>query len=477
MSTPLRVWRKFERYSYNVKIALIWTLFETGSASVRSGAVLSQYIYLCSGSNSTVGYVQGITGIAQMVAALPAGWLADKYRRDYILKGAAALGTVAGATLAVTLLNKLPVAYLCVACGLLGSYTGFNNAPLEALFADCTPRGKSSLYTTKAVVNSMASGLGPLTSLVLFALLGNRWEVQTCRYVLLAGLAIMIIPLVVMCFFDDGAALSHAHHIEDDRISRSHLAPSEQLPLLSEIPDRANKQRLVSEQAQSQATQPAQQRPQPVIAIPVLITLTDFIGALAAGMTIKFFALFFIQMCAMQPIYISLLAVFTPLGISTAALTGQALSKRLGRLQVNLVSKLLDMFLLCCMAYVPPGTGSNREILVALHLTRTAFANCGRPLLKSLMMDNVPSRHRGKFNALDSVRTFSWSGSAAAGGLLIERYGYQNTFLITAGLKLAAYIPLVPLLAFVDDGVCRLPCLSNPRSQTTADVEEPLLSS
>ena len=47
-----------------------------------------------------------------------------------------------------------------------------------------------------------------------------------------------------------------------------------------------------------------------------------------AGMTIKFFALFFIQMCAMQPIYISLLAVFTPLGISIAALTGQALSKR-----------------------------------------------------------------------------------------------------------------------------------------------------
>ena len=36
----------------------------------------------------------------------------------------------------------------------------------------------SSLYTTKAVVNSMASGLGPLVSVVLFALLGNRWEVS-----------------------------------------------------------------------------------------------------------------------------------------------------------------------------------------------------------------------------------------------------------------------------------------------------------
>ena len=118
-----------------------------------------------------MGYVQGVTGIAQvrtsplllqscsaktmcfilcillhvllqMVAALPAGWMADKYRRDYILKGAAALGAIAGASLAITLLYKLPVKVLFGACALLGTYTGFNNAPVEALFADCIPRGK-----------------------------------------------------------------------------------------------------------------------------------------------------------------------------------------------------------------------------------------------------------------------------------------------------------------------------------------------
>ncbi len=49
-----------------LQLVLMWTLFETGSASVRSGAILSAYIYLCTGSNSTVGYVQGVTGIAQV---------------------------------------------------------------------------------------------------------------------------------------------------------------------------------------------------------------------------------------------------------------------------------------------------------------------------------------------------------------------------------------------------------------------------
>ena len=77
-------------------------------------------------------------------------------------------------------------------------------------------------------------------------------------------------------------------------------------------------------------------------------------------------------------------------------------------------------------------------------------------------MDSVPRRHRGKVNAIDSVRTFSWSGSAALGGLLIERYGFQTTFLITAAIKTAAFVPLLALLAYVPDGLC-LPAGSRHR--------------
>ena len=59
--------------------------------------------------------------------------------------------------------------------------------------------------------------------------------------------------------------------------------------------------------------------------------------------------------------------------------------------------------------------------------------------------------------------------------LLIERFGYPNTFLITAALKLVAYLPLVPLLAFVDDGVLRI---RRSQRQETVDsnLQAPLLS-
>ncbi len=58
--------------------------------------------------------------------------------------------------------------------------------------------------------------------------------------------------------------------------------------------------------------------------------------------------------------------------------------------QVTLLTRAFDIALMCGLAYTPTGTGAVREALVALHLARTAFANCTRPLTRSLLMDNVP---------------------------------------------------------------------------------------
>ena len=59
--------------------------------------------------------------------------------------------------------------------------------------------------------------------------------------------------------------------------------------------------------------------------------------------------------------------------------------------------------------------------------------------------------------------------------LLIERFGYPNTFLITAGLKLVAYLPLIPLLAFVDDGVFRIQRLQR-QQRAESDLHAPLMA-
>ena len=38
--------------------------------------------------------------------------------------------------------------------------------------------------------------------------------------------------------------------------------------------------------------------------------------------------------------------------------------------------------------------------------------------------------------------------------LLIEWYGYQTTFLVTAGIKSISFLPMICLLPYVSDGIC-----------------------
>lgn len=76
------------------------------------------------------------------MAALPAGYLADRYRRDTLLRAGALVGAAAGGLLAAALAWRPTVAMLAAASALLGCYSGTYNAALEALFADSVPPGR-----------------------------------------------------------------------------------------------------------------------------------------------------------------------------------------------------------------------------------------------------------------------------------------------------------------------------------------------
>jgi hypothetical protein len=89
---------------------------------------------------------------------------------------------------------------------------------------------------------------------------------------------------------------------------------------------------------------------------------------------------------------------------------------RTGRVQICLLTRLVDILLFLLMAYLPTAAAGQKARLVLVHLTRMAVANATRPLMRSVLMDYVPKAHRAKVNALDSVTMLSWSGSAALGG-------------------------------------------------------------
>ena len=90
-------------------------------------------------------------------------------------------------------------------------------------------------------------------------------------------------------------------------------------------------------------------------------------------------------------------------------------------------------------------------IVLALYFVSTA-QHCCRPLKKGILMDFVPKKTRSRWNALDSVTRFGWSGSAVLGGFIIDRWGYGASFLVTAITQAVSATILFLLLPILPEG-------------------------
>ena len=78
-----------------------------------------------------------------------------------------------------------------------------------------------------------------------------------------------------------------------------------------------------------------------------------------------------------------------------------------------------------------------------LYVLRTTFMNSTQALTKSTLMDYVPHDERGKWTALESVNSFSWSGSALMGAFLVRHHGVLTNFAVTGALQMVSTMFLV----------------------------------
>ena len=63
---------------------------------------------------------------------------------------------------------------------------------------------------------------------------------------------------------------------------------------------------------------------------------------------------------------------------------------------------------------------------------------------------------RARWNSLDGVLIFGWSGSALLGGILVDSIGFGTTFCLTALMQGIAVCILVPLVTVVPRSEGRL---------------------
>jgi len=142
--------------------------------------------------------------------------------------------------------------------------------------------------------------------------------------------------------------------------------------------------------------------------------------------------------------------IFLPFAVVTFTVLATKLSKRVGRMQVIIPFCLIGIAHTASLALVKSSWG-NPFIMIPLYLSRCAFMWSTGGLSYSIIADYVPKEYRARWNTLESIASFGWSGSALLGGKLVQEHGYQTTFVITAGLQLAGVLlfacPLVPLVA------------------------------
>jgi len=414
----------FKSLNPNVKLAFIFTGLQSFGRGIWMGNVLSLYIILFSEnskgifgltSNELLGVTAGISGLALTIFVFPAGVMADKFPRDKMLRIAAYVGIVA--MVAIGLAHNIIL--IMAALFLWGLFQAFTRPAFESILADSLETGnRSGIYSRIHLVRQFAMASGPFLNVLLFFLFGDVWEISVLKTVMLIGIIISLISTFTLFFFrDDRSMGSDSESIfENDQIddkNEVNLKPS-------------------SKNARK---------------IPILLVTANMIVGIGAGMTIKFFPVFFRAIYLLQPVSVQLIMGTTAIFTGLFAIIAQKFSLSRGRAEMIFVVQFLATICLVFITFYPA-----LVYLIPLFILRGALMNAAQPLSRSILMDVVPKRHRGKWNSLETIAWgLFWNASAVIGGFLIGDNNFRLCFIITAGIYFVGTVPILMLIPMVHE--------------------------
>ncbi|OQS05022.1 Major Facilitator Superfamily (MFS) [Thraustotheca clavata] len=443
---------------HNVRLAFIFTISFWSCRSIIFQQVLSGYVYVLTGSNEPVGLVKGIQGVVQMIAAVPGGYACDHFRRDTVLKVSAVLGLGCIIMSLVAFgIGHLNLIYVTFGCW--GLFCALQRPALEALFADSVPNGERAYpITIKYTLMNTAMVAGPLVCIIFFQWYGDTWSLPGLQTVLLVGTVIGIPPLILLFYFNDDLAYENytvpmknrsLSFVDEDGIVEYSFTDDDPNPKTTE---RTN---LVPELADNEVGVERNEHGDVIGTsntflcfgprhVPYILFFADFIICNGAGMTINFFPVFFQNEYNLTPSQVNFLFVAQPVVVVVLAFITERVAARTGGIETVVATRFFATLCLLFMAYMKPLWGE-----IGLFLLRSGFMRCSEPLRTSILMDYVPQSLRGRWNALEGLTQFTYSGSAVVGGYLIERHGYRYCFFITAiiyAIGLSFELLLVPVI-------------------------------
>jgi len=401
----------------NVRIFYMFTLIQSVGRGIWMGNILSLYIVILAEQgghfwsltpNELLGIASGITGIALMAVILPGGIAADKWSREGVLRIASAVGCVG----LFFIIISQTIIHIMIGLFFWGLFQGLSRPAAETVLADSLPSGlRSAPYARVHMYMQFGMACGPFINLVLFLILGDAWELEVLKQVILVGTFFSFVSAALLLFLRD----KHSMGEESEGLQAKLEA--------SDLKDTSKAFRL----------------------IPLLLITSSFIIGTGAGMTVKFFPVFFRDIYHLKPIAAQLIlgAGFIMTGLSAVA--AQILSLRKGRPQIIILVQGIAIFCLVMIAFYPP-----LWLMVVLFVVRGSLMNSAGPLTRSIMMDYIPKTRRGFWNSLQTVAGgLFWNVSAALGGFLIGDDNFALCFHITAVIYAVGLIPALFLIPLV----------------------------
>lgn len=418
-------------------------------------------------SNTWVGFAEGISGLTTLILAIPLGILVDRFDRIRLIRLAAYIGLFATCITAYAFAFD-DITTLYANLFLWGLFTGLQSTAAEAVFADSIEKGnRSEKFTLKGVLNTYGLSSGPLLMLVLFLACGDSWGLRELHLPLLVGCIFAPFACIPLFLMQDPIPPPARVPIGTPAASTAGL----RTPLLNPTVVRTTTPRIAPStpllrrerfgSAFSDYSDIAHE-PLPPLSlfdaeerrfrhmsrgerlIPFIVTVADFVTEIGAGMTVRFFPLFFIKDYGLSPTALCCVFCAYPLCVSLGMPMCQRLSRVLGRAQASFLFQCGGISMLLLMTSV-----QSLPLLILVFMIRGQLQNAVYPVDRSILMDYIPSKHRGKWNSVSALASMTWSGSAVIGGYLADCHDYRFTFMITAIVYTCGLLCYTPLLWLV----------------------------
>jgi MFS family permease len=341
-----------------------------------------------------IGRALSLTGIGLAAAALPAGWLADRWGRRRCLVLGAVLDGVGMLVRANVPLPGVIYASSFVA-GAGQSLLAIAAAPY--LTEHSTPRERTHLFSAFFASELIAGVIG--------SLLGG-WVPAGLRLLPLAS------PVTKRVAYQ--VTLSLAALIA--------LAASIPLLRLGRIQEAR-----IAHHRETAWPPGVTRRLWPIVLNATLI-------GVGAGLVIPFMNLYFATRFQCSSAQIGMFFSIAQVCTAAAALLGPVVARRFGKLRTATASELLSLPFLVTL-----GAERRLSIAVVSFWCRSSLMQAATPLVQAFVMEALPPALRSRSTSLINLAwNLGWAASTTLAGVVIQHLGYAVPFYITAGLYATA---------------------------------------